>query len=157
MVIATFIVRWLWLISSTTPLVASDGSTGLCDLTSAATILKPRYLLVGRDATFLKHGTDPQEQALRKTGLVSEEGLEEDESQYGILKIGATGEEKPIRSERGRWKSFYEDVQRRIQSAPSESASTPLSVTLEQLRRQIAVLEAGLKSARQGVLIRLEV
>jgi scyllo-inositol 2-dehydrogenase (NADP+) len=126
----------------------------VCDFTSATTIQKPRYLIVGRDATFAKYGNDPQEQALIKTGQPSEEGLTEDESQYGRLKVGATGEERVIKSEPGRWKCYYEDVRRRLQAKQTEPVSG-LSVTLEQVRRQIAVIEAGIQSARSGTVVSL--
>jgi hypothetical protein len=142
----------------------ADGSTGVCDFSSATTIQKPRYLVVGRDATFAKHGNDPQEQALVKTGHVSEEGLVEDSAQFGRLKRGATGEETVIASEPGRWKSYYEDVQRRLR--PSTTASDDgdhgaqgqgLGVTVEQVRRQIAVLEAGIRSACTGAVVSLTI
>lgn len=141
-----------------------DGSTGVCDFTSATTIQKPRYLVVGRDATFAKHGTDPQEQALVKSGRVSDHGAEaaivEDSAQWGRLKRGATGEEVVVPSEPGRWKSYYEDVRRRLATTAGTAAADnqeDLGVTVDQVRRQIAVLEAGIRSARTGAVVSLTI
>ncbi len=133
------------------PYALKDGSSGVLDMSSTAAIYKPRFYIVGHEATFEKYGVDPQEEALLTSGRLPHDGLAEKEETYGKVKVGATGEEKVIISSKGRWQTLYENV-----AGVILKGEEPL-VKAEQVRRQIAVLEAGVKSARTGQVVECDV
>jgi len=84
-----------------------DGTTGICDANSFTSIEKPRFYVVGDKATYIKYGSDPQEDAMMSGNI---DGAVEDEKSYGTL----TYREKPqnqnavvqIPTLPGRWRCF---------------------------------------------------
>lgn len=104
---------------------------------------KPRYHIVGTAGTFVKFGVDPQEDAL-KVGDI--DAAREDESQYGTL-YDAEGAHT-IPTNPGRWRTFYEWVARAL------DGEAPPPVTLDQMARVIATLDAAFESERTGQVVR---
>lgn len=103
------------------------------------------HRVLGKKASFTKHGLDPQEAHLRARGPVgaSEFGVEP-ESAWGVLTDGATRAETRVRTERGRWLSFYEGVRTAI-----ETGATP-PVDPRDAAQTIALLEAAMESSASG-------
>ena len=69
----------------------------------------PRFRVLGDRAAFVKHGTDPQEEALRAGGAPGEPGWgEEPPERWGEL--GSDGESRAIPTLPGNYAAFYELV-----------------------------------------------
>ncbi|MEM7126743.1 MAG: Gfo/Idh/MocA family oxidoreductase [Chloroflexota bacterium] len=117
-----------------------DGATGVIDLGSMAAIGKPRFHLFGDKATFAKHGLDPQDDAARAGDI--DAATVEDEANFGQLFDGK--HQITIPTIQGRWRSYYENIVDVLQNG-AESA-----VKLHEARRVIGVLEAAMRSAREG-------
>lgn len=107
-----------------------------------------RFAIYGDSGSYLKHGLDPQEDAL-KTGalpLGPNWGAEPVES-WGTLKI--LGTDGKVRSERiptlpGNYGEFYRNL------AAALAGDEPLHVTAEQAREVILALELCLESQKTG-------
>ncbi len=121
------------------------GCTGIIDTSSRAAISKPRFYAHGSEATFEKYGLDPQEDAL-KIGDI-ESAIEDPQN---FARVAGKSGEKTVPTLRGRWRDFYENL------ADVLTQGAQPMVGLPELRRQIAVLEAGVASARSGEVVRLE-
>ena len=76
----------------------AGGRTAVVDLSSMATIHKPRFYVRGTKATFQKSGLDPQEAAMMAGDI---EAAVEPEAQYGILRTAR--EERRVPTLPGRW------------------------------------------------------
>lgn len=107
----------------------------------------PFFSIHGDRGSFVKYGMDVQEEALKvgKTPANTPDWGEEPESQWGRLfseheglQIDAT-----VRSERGSFQDFFINVQQAIRG---EAA---LSVTPEQARDTIRIIELALQSSRE--------
>jgi scyllo-inositol 2-dehydrogenase (NADP+) len=122
-----------------------DGRTGVCDLSGMAAISKPRFYAKGDRATFQKFGLDPQENAMKAGDIDS---ATEDPANYGRLK-GPDGE-RTAPTLPGRWRNFYENI------ADVLVRGAAPAVTLPSVRRQIGVMDAALRSAQTGQVVRLE-
>lgn len=120
----------------------SGGATAVCDLSSMAFVSKPRFYVRGTAGTFVKHGLDPQETAMREGNIDS---AREDSALFGTLKTDDGARIVPTLP--GRWLSYYENI-----AMVLDGKSTP-AVRLDQIRRQIAVLDAGLRSACDGCVV----
>ncbi len=120
-------------------LVFEGSGRAIIDVGCLTRYHKPRFHVVGTEATFVKFGLDPQEAALKAGDLDS---AREPESEYGRL-ITAE-DEQIIPTEAGRWLSFYENV------AATLNGEAQSAVTLDQMRRLIAVIEAAFESERMG-------
>lgn len=116
-----------------------DGAVGVIDTGCLTRWPKPRFHVVGTKGTFIKFGVDPQEEAMKAGDIDS---AREPEASYGKL-LDADGEHT-IPTLPGRWRSFYENVAAALngQAAPA--------VTLDQMQRLVAVLDAAFKSERAG-------
>ncbi|MCM8768733.1 MAG: Gfo/Idh/MocA family oxidoreductase [Candidatus Omnitrophica bacterium] len=125
----------------------AEGTTAICDLSSLNTIVKPRFYACGTEATFIKYGLDPQEQAMVAGDI---DRAKEEPYFYGRLKK-SDGQEEVIPTLPGRWRSFYENI------AQVLSGKAELAVKPEEVRRTIAVLAAGRQSAGQGQVLRISV
>jgi scyllo-inositol 2-dehydrogenase (NADP+) len=78
-------------------------------MSAVAAHLGPRLRVLGDRAAYVKHGLDPQEDALRSGGGPRDPGWgEEPESDWGVL--GAGESFAPVRTEPGAWARFYEGV-----------------------------------------------
>ncbi len=123
--------------------IAFDGGqTAVCDFSSMAAQSKPRFYVRGTRGTFRKHGLDPQEAAM-KAGDIG--AAVEPEALYGVLHNGITEERIPTLA--GRWRNYYENI-----AAVISNGAAP-AVRLCEVRREIAVLEAAMRSARTGDVV----
>jgi predicted dehydrogenase len=120
-----------------------SGQTAVCDFSSLAAIPKPRFYVRGTNGTFIKHGLDPQEQAIIETGNI--DNALEPKDLYGVFNNGK--EEVTVPTVPGRWKTFYENISETLNDGKDPR------VTLPQLRREIAVLDAAFTSGRTGKVV----
>jgi len=116
-----------------------DGATAVLETSSICAIPKPRFYVAGSAGTFVKHGLDPQEAAMKRGEI---DAAREDPATYGRLHDGKT--ETAIPTEAGRWRSYYENI-----SAALAGAAPP-AVTPESVRRGVALLEAAFASGGSG-------
>jgi scyllo-inositol 2-dehydrogenase (NADP+) len=120
----------------------AGGKTGVCDLSGMTTVSKPRFLVKGSQATLAKYGLDPQERAMIAGDIDS---AVEDAANYATVK--GPKEERRIPTTPGRWRGFYENI-----AAVLTEGAEPL-VKPAEMRRVMAVLDAGWQSARTGQAI----
>ena len=120
----------------------AGGATAVCDTSSLAAIQKPRIHAFGTGGTFIKYGVDPQEAAMI-AGRIDEAA--EDPARYGRYSDGKT--ETAVPTLPGRWRTYYENIRDVL-----TGAAQPL-VTLAEVRRAIAVLDAAFQSARAGRVV----
>lgn len=103
----------------------------------------PRYALHGTEASYLKHGVDPQEAALQAGQLPGSPGWgEEDPAQWGLL--SGPGVPDPVPSLPGNYGAFYEG----LHAAIRHGAAVPVSA--EEGLAVVRVLEAARRSHREG-------
>jgi scyllo-inositol 2-dehydrogenase (NADP+) len=108
---------------------------------------RPRWWIVGTDGGFVKHGIDPQEEALR-TGDIDR--ASEPVEHQGILRRAAADGavvESRVATVRGHWDSFYRNI------ADHLLGRAPLAVTAEDAREVVRVLEAADRSSREHTTI----
>ena len=73
----------------------------------------PRFRVLGDRAAFVKHGNDPQEEALRAARTPGDPGWgEEPPESWGIL--GADGDTRPVPTVPGNYRAFYDGVARSL-------------------------------------------
>lgn len=101
----------------------------------------PRFQLHGDRGSFLKHGMDGQEAALRAGRLPTEADWGADDPENFALLVQADGSERRVETLRGDYPAFYRGV------ASSILDGAPPPVTAEQARDVLAVLEAVRKAA----------
>lgn len=113
-------------------------------LLSSAVIIpapRPRFAVHGTQASFVKHGLDPQEAQLRGGGRADEPGHGvEDPANHGVL-VRGDGTKQSIASERGDYRLFYSGVARAIAGhlPPPVSPSDALAgLRIIELARQSA-------------------
>ncbi|HLL88682.1 MAG TPA: Gfo/Idh/MocA family oxidoreductase [Tepidisphaeraceae bacterium] len=138
---------------ATITLAFEGGRTAVCDVGSMTRWPKPRVHAIGTEATFVKHGVDPQEPAMIAGDI---DAAREDPAAYGKLYTGhaKTGhEESPVPTTPGRWRCFYENVAQVLSTWGRPDAVAP-AVTLDEMRRLMAVLDAAFESARTGLAVR---
>jgi scyllo-inositol 2-dehydrogenase (NADP+) len=111
-------------------------------------ILGPRFTVLGSRGAFVKHGMDPQEEALLAGGTPGTPGWgEEPASSWGRLGAGEAG--CPVRSEPGDYLQFYRGVAAAIaQGAPPPAGAAEGVAMLD-------VLEAARVSARERRVVAL--
>jgi scyllo-inositol 2-dehydrogenase (NADP+) len=125
-------------------LTFENGATGIADMSSLASISKPRFYARGTGGTFQKFGLDPQEKAL----LAGDINIStEDPANYGRL-VTPQGE-RVVPTQAGRWRDFYENF---AQVVAGEAA--PI-VPLEDSRRLMQIFDAAHVSARERQVVRL--
>ena len=111
-------------------------------------ILGPRLTVLGSKGAYVKHGIDPQEEALLAGGTPGTPGWgEEPESAWG--KVGAGDDARPLRSEPGDYLAFY----RGVASAITQGTEPP--VTTEQGIAMMEVLDAARLSASERRVVEL--
>jgi len=116
------------------------------DTSSINAIPKPRFYACGTQATFVKYGVDPQEAAMIAGNI---DAAVEDPATYARVKAGREPE-RTVPTLPGRWRTYYENVRDVL-----NGAAEPL-VKLEEVRRAIGILDAGVRSARSGQPVRPE-
>ena len=103
---------------------------------------RPRWWIVGTEGGFVKHGIDPQEEALRAGDI---DRAAEPPDHEGLLRVaGPSGEviESRVATVHGHWDSYYRNI------ADHLLGRAPLAVTAEQAREVVRLLEAATQSAR---------
>lgn len=112
----------------------------------------PRYYLHGTEGSFLKHGIDPQEEALNNGEWpVGDDWGREPESDWGLLNT-----EKEGKSFRGKYETvpgsygdYYDGIHRALQEG------SPPPVTAGQANLVIRIIEAARESNKTGKRIRV--
>ncbi len=102
---------------------------------------RPRWWIVGTNASFIKHGIDPQEDALRAGDI---DAAAEPSDHRGMLThTGGAGASivSHFPTVRGHWDSYYRNI------ADHLLDGAPLAVTPEHGREVVRVLEAAVQSA----------
>lgn len=109
-------------------------------------ILGPRLTVLGSKGAYVKHGIDPQEEALLAGGIPGSPGWgEEPETSWG--KVGAGDDVHPQRSVPGNYLKFYEGVAAAIRDG------APPPVTTEQGVAMMEILDAARLSARESRVV----
>jgi len=122
----------------------TTGRTAIIDTASMNRWPKPRFHVIGRDATFVKWGEDPQEPAMVAGNIDSSK---ESPDKFGKLYTGETKsghETTTIETLPGRWRNFYENI------ADVLLNSAAPAVTLPQMRRLMGVFDAIFESEKTG-------
>ena len=112
----------------------------------------PRFEVHGDKGSFVKHGLDPQEEALRLGRRPGEPGWGvEAEARHGTLATDAGGllVTGTLASEPGAYETFYRQMARAVRG----EAGVP--VRPEEARDTIRVLEAALAASRDGRVVTL--
>lgn len=121
-------------------------------IVSAATLLaapRARFALHGTGGSFVKHGIDPQEAALRGGGSPDDAGYGEDAPEaYGTL-TAADGTLRRVPSVRGDWRAFYAGVAAAIDG--SGAVPVPARAALAMMN----LIALSRQSAREGRRIAL--
>lgn len=107
----------------------------------------PRFLIHGTRGSFVKHGLDPQEAALR-SGLRPgrEDWGKEPESAWGVLAAASENgavERRSVPTEAGDYRRFYENVRDAI------AGHTGLAVAPRDGYRVMRILELAFESSRE--------
>ena len=138
-------------------LTFASGRTGVVDCSSRVALPKPRFYARGTEATFEKHGVDPQEDAL-PAGLDAVRAAREAATAHGRLRHGAAGKlaGRPDDAERvetlpGAWPEFYERLRSSIRHG------TPPPSPASEARRVVQVLEAAHKSGASGEAVGVDI
>ena len=110
----------------------------------------PHFSIHGDGGSFLKYGMDPQEDAL-KAGMRPGDARwgVDDPSLHGEL-TSADGSRRRVETERGRLEAFYREMAEHI----ARGAAAP--VDPRGARDNIAVIEAALRSAQEGRVVRMQ-
>jgi len=111
-------------------------------------ILGPRLTVLGSKGAYVKHGIDPQEEALLAGGTPGSRGWgEEPESSWG--KVGAGDDVRLQRSEPGNYLKFYEGVVHAIRDGVAPPVTTEQGIAMMEL------LDAARLSAREHRVVEL--
>ena len=117
-------------------------------MSSAAAQVGPRFRVLGAERAYTKFGLDVQEEALRSGSRPGGKGWgEEPEASWGLL--GAGGDVRPVRTEAGRYQTFYEGVAAALREGapPPVDASDAVAV--------LEVIEAARRSHAEGQTVAL--
>lgn len=113
----------------------------------------PRFALHGHEGSFIKHGLDPQEDALKAGQLPLDQSWGSDpESQWGTLATTVSGMDinGKITTLNGDYRKYYNNVYRAITSG------TELAVKPAESLAGIKIIEAAAKSHAQGKTVALD-
>jgi scyllo-inositol 2-dehydrogenase (NADP+) len=103
----------------------------------------PRFVLNGTLGTYIKHGMDPQEEALKAGGEPGTPGWgEEDPTHWGTLTL-AEEVSRRIQTEPGDYREFYANVRDAI------LGKAPLAVTAQHGAEVIRLLELARESSKK--------
>jgi scyllo-inositol 2-dehydrogenase (NADP+) len=104
---------------------------------------RPRWWIVAANGGFLKHGIDPQEDALRSGDI---DAASEPPERQGVLTFSesdGTMRGSRVATVRGHWDSYYLNVAEVIEGRAA------LAVTAEEAREVVRILEAAVQSSRE--------
>lgn len=107
----------------------------------------PRFVVHGDRGSFVKHGLDPQEEALKTGGAPSDPGWGADEpGMFGTLTTAVEGLEiaSLVPTRPGCYQAFYQELARAIRDGG------PPPVTAAQARDTIRMIELAMASGRSG-------
>ena len=113
---------------------------------------EPRFVLHGREGSYVKYGFDPQEAALNEGVLpVTPHWGEEDKSSWGVLHTEKGGRivHEPYPSLPGDYAAFYENIYRHI------CHGEPLQSDAREVVGVIRLIEAGWESSRMQRVVRI--
>ncbi|MEO7181865.1 MAG: Gfo/Idh/MocA family oxidoreductase [Gemmatimonadaceae bacterium] len=95
-------------------------------------ILGPRLTVLGSKGAYVKHGIDPQEEALLAGGIPGSPGWgEEPETSWG--RVGAGDDVRALRSEPGNYLEFYAGVEAAIRNGATPPVTTEQGVAMMEL------------------------
>ena len=106
----------------------------------------PRFILHGTEGSFVKHGFDPQEEALKRGHMPSEADWgNEPREQWGTLstQVGGLELEGRVKTMAGCYQSFYQNIVDVI------SGRAELAVRPEEARSTIRIIELAIESSAQ--------
>jgi scyllo-inositol 2-dehydrogenase (NADP+) len=107
----------------------------------------PRFRLHGMKGSFVKYGSDPQEDALKAGGTLDQpEWGREHANNWGTLSI-ADGDkiaESRVPTEKGNYSRYYQNVYEAI------TAAAPLDVSPKHALQIMQALELGIESSKRG-------
>ena len=131
--------------------VALTHSTGVRSHLWASALtgqLGPRFRVLGSEAAYVKHGMDPQEDALKAGGRPDADGWgQEPESEWGVL--GVDGATSPVPTVPGAYQEFYALLGKALRG------EGPLPVDPAEAVTALRVLEAARASAAEGRVVPL--
>lgn len=107
----------------------------------------PTYILNGTNGSFVKYGTDPQEELLNKGVLpVGNEWAKEEEGQWGLLNANIKGNDvrKRIKTLQGNYNEFYNNIYKAIKE--DEELAVKPGEALDVIR----IIEMAIRSNREG-------
>ncbi|MCP2168072.1 Gfo/Idh/MocA family oxidoreductase [Goodfellowiella coeruleoviolacea] len=108
----------------------------------------PRFRVLGDAGAYVKHGMDPQEDALRTGAVPGGPGWgEEPESAWG--RLGAGEEFRPVRTEPGGYQDYYAG----IAAALTDGGQPP--VTADDAVTGLEVIEAAYRSSQTHTVVEL--
>ncbi|RFM25839.1 Gfo/Idh/MocA family oxidoreductase [Deminuibacter soli] len=105
----------------------------------------PRYMIHGREGSFIKYGEDPQEALLKQGAMpVGDNWGQEPEEHFGLLHTAVNGEviKKKYPSKKGHYGNYYVDLYNTIVNG------APLQVKPEQSYNNIRIIELAFESNR---------
>ena len=105
---------------------------------------RPRFAVHGTSGSFVKHGLDPQEAALKAGKSPGDPGFGEEPQEAHGLFTDAEGRQRPIASERGCYSHFYEG----IAAALLDGGTVPVAAT--DARKGLRIIELARQSAAEG-------
>ncbi len=113
----------------------------------------PHYMFYGDQGSYIKHGLDPQEAAL-KAGKIPAEVPEwgvEAEAEWGTINTDFKGVhiKGKVETDKGNYPGFYANVRDAI------LGNAPLEVTAEQSRDTIRIIELAFKSSAEKRTLRM--
>ncbi|KPL11990.1 MAG: oxidoreductase [Bacteroides sp. SM23_62] len=110
----------------------------------------PRFMLHGTEGSFLKHGIDPQEEALKKGDLPGSPGWgAEPEEEWGRLNTEIGPYDGPYKTLPGNYGAYYENIYQVL------TGQADPAVTAAQANMVVRVIEAAFKSNRSGDRVRI--
>lgn len=104
---------------------------------------RPRWWVLGSAGGLVKHGVDPQEEALRAGDI----DRAEEPLNHRMFLRSDSGPAEPVETVRGSWDSFYANV------AAHLTGRSPLAVTAEEAREVVRVLDAALRSSSEHSVV----
>lgn len=113
---------------------------------------EPRFVLHGREGSYVKYGFDPQEAALTEGVLPGTPHWgEEDKSSWGLLYTEKDGRivHEPYPSLPGDYAAFYENIYRHIHHGK------PLQSDAREVVGVIRLIEAAWESSRMQCVVRI--
>lgn len=120
---------------------------------------RPRFLVHGTKASFIKSGLDVQEDQLKAGRIPSDNktpsfGVEPN-SLWGTIYDGQSGKGSVVNSEKGTYVSFYENVAKGIQAAATDTDRTEAVglVSAKLAAHVIQIIELAKQSSDEGKTI----